>query len=407
MKKLLLTTLSALLLVGCATNTTESYKIIEPVSRGEVAVLDEAGTAKVSEYYGNETSVTNFTLVGSELLDADLERYDGSTINLANLEGKTVVEYVANWCTYCNEQEKSNIDAVKEVLEENGINFVQVFVQGTKEEVDAFMQTAGKEALRNNPVIANDEMYSYAEKVGIPGFPSIVFYDEEHKARWIHVGLTPAEEVEKLLKVAYDEDPLYNHLAEQTTTRTIEDLKADLGEEFVNKVSELSSGASMEYNAYMNMGYPLEMSGEINTLEVGKTINFDNLKENTAFVFLLAANEDENLKTTNEYFIQTMNIWSEEHPEVDVVWLMIEYDVTPAAYLKELTEQPKGYLLNANDESIPKSMYNIQLYDAPSIVFYSAKDKVLTGGYIGDINKEKIEGAYQLFKDAYKIKEGE
>lgn len=401
MKKLLLCLLSAVLITGCSVKK-EEYDIIEPATRESVSLFDEAGTEKIVSFYNDESTINNFTMIGTTLPNLVLERYNGDTVNPSEVKGKVVVEYVANWCGYCQQQEKENIDNVVEVLNKNGITFFQMFVEGDNEEVSTFMQEAEKDPSRNNPILGNEDLYNYAKETGIPGFPCLVFYDETGKASWAHVGLTEGSEVEKILEVAFD-DPLYNHFETETATRTIDDVKKDLGEEFVEKVKSLSDTVPMEYNAYMNMGFPIHVTGKINTLEVGKTLDFDALSDTTAFVFLLAT-EDEEIKTTNAFYIQTMNLWAQKNPNVDIVYLLVALEGTPRSYYESLSEKPLGYVVDANGEDLPTDMYNIQLFDAPSLVFYSHKDEVLTGGYIGEISVDKFEEAYQLFKEAYKLK---
>lgn len=133
----------------------------------ETKIVDESFT--LDRFFTEEKS-----MVGVRFPNIDLETYNGETINLSKLEGKVVVEVVADWCGYCQDETASHLDNI--VAQNGDVTFVQYMSTGGKDEVDSFYKQASHKMNDNIVVVLqNGDMDEWLQNNGLNSYPTFVY----------------------------------------------------------------------------------------------------------------------------------------------------------------------------------------------------------------------------------------
>ena len=130
--------------------------------------------------------------VGQAAPDFTLDLLDGSTLSLADLDGKvTVINFWATWCAPC-EDELPDFQAVWNEYQEQNVGFIGIAIQEAAEqaEVEEMVSRIGI-----TYPIGMDSDEAIFPTYGVTGVPETFVVDAEGNVAYTHVGPASAEEL--------------------------------------------------------------------------------------------------------------------------------------------------------------------------------------------------------------------
>ena len=398
-KKMVPAILAMLCLFGC--NNTTSSKTIEVLPAASDETLQKAVPEKTYEMlysvYGknayNMSAMLNY--VGKDIKDIEMKSIDGKTLNYESIKGKKVVfEIVAEWCEYCKTETKEHLDDIMTNNEDTV--FVQLFNEGTKEQIDAFYSEIGKE---QNPdyVIAADEAKTFADDFGATAYPTFLLFDEKGKLAWSYAGLLETSQYNMIRDVAYGKTKIYetfkkDEIDKNILERTYENVKEDLSEDANKLISKVETDANNLTVLYQNLNLNwLNVSMvDINDDKVqfsdytGKKIVFEILT--TSEDFAGSSTSAKNLKKYKSEDYVFMQLWLMDKTNTDLKSYFKENDI-------EVFADHVFVLNNTNNVS---ELSNIQVLNFPT-QFFINKDFKIAGATQGAMTKKKFNKAIDAF----------
>lgn len=421
-KKLTALLLSIVTLTGCFSAKTE---IVKPVSdSGSVyKAFNEEAQTLYEELEGEdslEDMPTSFLSVGTDIPDIELTTYDGEIIDLSDYKGKKVIlEFVAYWCTYCQNETKEYLNNI--VANNEDVVFIQAFLEGAKNDtiedddgnevvedsIAQFYKDAGAEM--NDDIIItqeNNDIVDYAfDTLGIKYYPSFLFFDESGKLAYYHNQQLEAEDFQKIIDTVYSEDSLkfYDALKENASdyNRSWEDVKAAFSEEQQEAIASLPlTEDTGEQAFYTNVGQSINVDSKLVDIN-DKVLDLSGSTGTT--IYTVFTEDDVNINSE----IAVLNKFQKVMADDDVMFisLFITSNSEDAKTMyDDLTNKPDGYVFDAKND-VPEALYNVMLYASPQVIFVNESLKVCTGSYLGTFSLEYLQDAYKVMtaESAYKV----
>lgn len=122
-------------------------------------------------------------LIGRQAPDFTLTRFDGGTLSLKDLRGKSVlVNFWASWCPPCR-VEAPDLEAAWQSFKDKEVVFVGVDIQDKEPDARAFLKEFGITYPNGW-----DESGKVAVNYGVWGIPETFFLDKEGRITYKHVG---------------------------------------------------------------------------------------------------------------------------------------------------------------------------------------------------------------------------
>lgn len=416
MKKLttiILTTLLAL--TGCTMNKT----IVKPISNSSDyynAFNEEAHNIFKEAFESDDPTLSMkpfYLNVGTELPDAELSTYDGSTINPIDYKGKKVVmEFISYWCQFCQTESREYLD---EIIENNDdVVFIQCFLEGGKnihymhkdgsetieDTIKQFYEKA-EAKMRDDIIIVQqtENLENVADTLGVNSYPTFMFFDESGRMSWCVDGLVKTDMFNKYCEIAFDNEvKLYDNFREgltdpKTIYRTYEDVKDDITDEANQRLESLSLDSEKGEEAfYSNVGVSISFENEMTDYN-GEVMDLSSDNKNIIFSYLWDSDElDEQVKVINEL--------QKDMQDEDVVFvtfiLQSKEDRDINTIVSELKEPVEGYIIKNLSSNLNRNWLHIKLTSYPQIFFMSSKEDICMGSYLGDFTVKDIAEAYNV-----------
>lgn len=349
---------------------------------------------------------TGYWGIGSEMPDIEAKTYDEKDINLNATKGKnTVIEVVAYWCSYCQEEESKYVDQI--IKDNPDIEFIQVFADGTKaykttddngkdttsDVIKQYYQKANKQEVPTNRTIIqeNDKIVQWAGNgMHIERFPSIYFYDSTGRAAWFHEGVLTEKDFDNIKKMAFGKDKqkkLYNHLKKDYKVasdgyRGWETVKSETPEEQQNAISSLplkDDGGEAAY--YGNLYRKVNVQTKMVDLS-GDVIDVPSKSGKTVYGFFQA--DDENLENNIEIWNQYVKV-----TDCATAIAVLIGDNVDKAY-DSLNDKPKTTVSSAQ---VPTDLDDLRIVGLPEMVYVDESTSLCMGAYYGNYSLEDLQKA--------------
>lgn len=173
--------------------TEDSMKLVEDA-------LDECGLSVGSVvdedfFLGNAVKAPNVDLITST----------GDVINLSQVDTPIVLEVIADWCGYCQQEEVEYLDRIVEA--NPNVTFVKYIDTGAEEEMKAFYDATQVEP--NERVIIvyqNADFSEWLSNNDFTSYPTFYFINSEHKVSGSYVGLLDHELAQGCIAVAFSNE---------------------------------------------------------------------------------------------------------------------------------------------------------------------------------------------------------
>lgn len=210
------------------------------------AILPSARVTKTGDSYPLQLDTNEFPNVTSDDLiclgldkpNINLATYDGKGINLSEVTGKVVLQVVADWCEYCQEETRTYLDSI--VSSNPDVTFVQYMETGGANEVNSFYGAVGKTINPNVVVVLrNDELSAWLENGGFSLYPTTLVFDDSDKVARSIIGLTETDAFNASLKSAF-ENPLYTLKNAKGETVLEVNKKVQIAQEYLSTLTEIN-----------------------------------------------------------------------------------------------------------------------------------------------------------------------
>lgn len=173
--------------------TEDSMKLVEDA-------LDECGLSVGSVvdedfFLGNAVKAPNVDLITST----------GDVINLSQVDTPIVLEVIADWCGYCQQEEVEYLDRIVEA--NPNVTFVKYIDTGAEEEMKAFYDATQVEP--NERVIIvyqNADFSEWLSNNDFTSYPTFYFINSEHKVSGSYIGLLDHELAQGCIAVAFSNE---------------------------------------------------------------------------------------------------------------------------------------------------------------------------------------------------------
>ena len=180
-----------------------------------------------------------FTGAGVEAPDINLLTRDNKILNLSKIDGPVVVEFIADWCTYCQMESQlylnDTIDAMPDVT------FVQILLTGGEEEFAKFYRAA-----QNDPHpklimgFGNSELDQWLTKARFESFPSFYFIDKNKKVNGFELGAAEVSTIKAIGNVAFGNGvPLYEMKDTMGTSLTERMRRVNIAIDYINSLESI------------------------------------------------------------------------------------------------------------------------------------------------------------------------
>lgn len=400
--------LTLCLLAGCG--STHAAPVDESDSPASAFTDDGVDMIKTMDGLDSTDKMsTGYWGIGTEMPDIEATTYDGKQVNLNNTKGKkTVVEYVAYWCSYCQKEESEYMP--KLIADNPDIVFVQVFADGSKDyttdngNIDAIAQfytSAGVDmsSVTHEIIQENNAIVSYAaNELHISEFPSFYFYDESGKAAWHHQGTLTEDKFKEIADLAFgdkSEGKLYNNLVSgisqaNTKYRGWKQVKADVSSGQQKAVSGLSLDSEYgEAAYYSNYHLPVHITNKLVGLD-GSVVDLDDAKGFTAYAFFNASAEDlqDQLATWNKY--------AKVSDCGNLIGVLVGSGSSEATTEYNSWDIKPDTPMIENNSDLPSELQRVRIFGTPQIVYVNEDAKETVGGYYGEWKLDAMQSAEKV-----------
>lgn len=397
MKKIICLLVTLLLLCSCSyKNPKHSIdEYVKPLN--EVNFYNELADdikETLDPLYGSVTVNNNLLqMVDKKLTDLIVEDYYGNTINFNDYQDENIIlEIVQYSCEHCLKQ----VPLTENIVNNEGITFIQYFAWGDKEQIDDFYDRANMSMSDKVIVIPqNDELSSYVTSLEVDSTPTFLFFN--------HSKLTFA----CIAELSY---PMYQNIKEyayKDNTYSIND--------FVNNEGILVFDLNRSYDDVLN---------DLSTINKDKLAKIDNSEEITVNVIgkelklneLYEANENPiytidsyekyydkpfvvfyigYIKNNLEKDVAIVNEFAEKHKDLNMLTILMDTkDLQTSSLFKDRKLKLSTDVVSSNAE-IPKQFLDTSVVSYPAALFI--QDNVFTGGCHSFASSETLERAYETF----------
>ena len=395
---------SLLVLTGCTTANNPGKEKITEVS--PIATYDEIVSLMPSDvvttlyntYGGIDTNT--FKALGKDLTKYKLMDYEGNEVSLSDIKGQVVLEVVANWCGYCQAWTKEQMATIEE--NNKDIKFIQVFAEGGKEDIDAFYETIETEMPADRTVIPNDEAVNeLVKETNVASFPTFIFVDNG-RVTWSATGYMEEDAFKTCLGLAFGEKAIINILSEdffEAVNRSYTDIKEELNDTLVAEIDALNEGSYFEdtYDVitYTDLAKNVSLK-DFETID-GKEVTAEMLEGKNILLIGTAAYTDENDIYYHRNNTEVLKNLLKDRDDIAVVEILLQYsEVTPAEFYEKNPDLFTGYVIEVANAKFPTDIYNLSIFDIPTIYFVNTEGKV-AGICAGSLTTEKLNDLINLY----------
>lgn len=278
MKKILIILMSLLMLAGCGTNN-KAY--VEPASDANsidyLSYLDAKNRKKLEglDVYFDEASVL--------ALGKDLSKLEETGMDLS---GMVLLEVVATWCGHCQIQAQNNNEPIAEKYPD--IKVIQYFMS-MDDSVENFYKNLGMKVPTDVEIHETDEKIDEVlSTINVQYFPTLIML-QDGVVKLMFSGECDLATFDGIME--YMNDPIGDVNIEGKTARTIEDVKADIGEKAVAKLQEIEDAGN-----YATVNVALSNMGKKVNEDEGQMVIFANSVKNNDFIELVNVYKKNNNK---------------------------------------------------------------------------------------------------------------
>ena len=270
MKKILIILMSLLVLAGCgAGNKTYVEPAMDANSIDYLSYLDSKSRSKLEklDVYFDESNIFALNQDLSELEDAGLD-----------LSGTVLLEVVATWCGHCQIQAKENNNLIAEKYSD--VKVIQYFMS-MDDSVENFYKNLGMKVPTDVEIVETDEKIDKVlSKVNVQYFPTLIML-QDGIVKLMFSGECDLKTFDSIME--YMNDPISKDVnITAKGTRTIEDVKADIGEKAVAKLQEIEDAGN-----YATVNVALSNMGKKVNEDEGQMVIFANSVKNNDFIELV------------------------------------------------------------------------------------------------------------------------
>lgn len=395
---------SLLVLTGCTTANNPGKEKITEVS--PIATYDEIVSLMPSDvvatlyntYGGIDTNT--FKALGKDLTKYKLMDYEGNEVSLSDIKGQVVLEVVANWCGYCQAWTKEQMATIEE--NNKDIKFIQVFAEGSKEDIDAFYETIETEMPKDRIIIPNDETVNeFVKETNVASFPTFVFVDDG-MVTWSATGYIEEDAFKTCLELAFGEKAIINSLSEdffEAVNRSYTDIKEELNDTLVAEIDALNEGSyfddTYDVITYTDLAKNVSLK-DFETID-GKEVTAEMLEGKNILLIGTAAYTDENDIYYHRNNTEVLKNLLKDRDDIAVVEILLQYsEVTPAEFYEKNPDLFTGYVIEVANAKFPTDIYNLSIFDIPTIYFVNTEGKV-AGISAGSLTTEKLNDLINLY----------
>ncbi len=398
MKKFLILLL-VLFCIGCSSNIVkqeetsdtkeDSTKFIDPISDDALFsyLNDETKTILKN---ANDGDVDNTVLnnLGKTIPEYSFQSYDGLNINLSDYKDKKVIfEVVSTTCSHCMQQAKLYNEQIVDSL--NDIIFMQYFINGDSDSINSFYKEIGEEVPSNEIILfKNQEFTDYiVSNCNFEATPTFYFFNQGSLS-FEFVGTINLEAFEKLYSVAFENAITLDNLVDNEGVsifkyqRSVDDVKDDLGEDNIAKISELDNDGKTLELTLKNIGKTFDFYNQLDDeSNYTSEVTFTNYINGDVMIVMINEYDEEILSMLNTFYNNNKDI------SLIVVNMSDSNNINMANYLYA----PVASIMN----QVPEILNSGKLGTYPSCVFI--KDSIITGVYSNIDSLDNLLKAKNLF----------
>lgn len=393
-KKLLV--LLLLFLMASCKNEENNPEYLKPVN--DIFIFEELNADvkdKIQTVIGDQQA-DNYQLkmLDKNIYELNLEDIRGETINLDSLE-KVIIQVLSIDCVHCQNQLKiiADLDLNTDTI------FVLYFGIGDKNDIaDLFEQLSIK--LPDNVYVVeenkdfNDYLKYYLQ---LKFYPTMITY-ENGKVTFCYAGEYEKEIFDKIYNIAYIDqlkpedfiDKDGNNVIE--LSRTIDDLKAELSSDNLNKLKELDNDDYSEQLSLNLMGKKLDFnklqnsSGSIYIQEVDDYSQYQDKKLVLFYNYLKDENDTAKVEFINELI--------DNDDSISYVVVLVEGLDSSSQALKKMDIKFNCPVVSVLSK-MPEDFFNFGLAAYPTAVFVDRG--TFTGAYSNISDVDSFKEAKKLF----------
>lgn len=279
MKKILIILMSLLVLAGCgAGNKTYVEPAMDANSIDYLSYLDSKTRSKLEnlDVYFDESNIFALNQDLSGLEDAGLD-----------LSGTVLLEVVATWCGHCQIQAKENNNAIAEKYPD--VKVIQYFMS-MDDSVEGFYKNLGMKIPTDVEIVETDEKIDEVlSAINVQYFPTLIML-QDGIVKLMFSGECDLKTFDGIMD--YMSDPVSKDVSiTAKEARTIEDVKADIGEKAVAKLQEIEDAGN-----YATVNVALSNMGKKVNEDEGQMVIFANSVKNNDFIELVNVYKKNNNK---------------------------------------------------------------------------------------------------------------
>ena len=327
MKKILIILMSLLVLAGCgAGNKTYVEPAMDANSIDYLSYLDSKSRSKLEklDVYFDESNIFALNQDLSELEDAGLD-----------LSGTVLLEVVATWCGHCQIQAKENNNLIAEKYSD--VKVIQYFMS-MDDSVENFYKNLEMKVPTDVEIVETDEKIDKVlSKVNVQYFPTLIML-QDGIVKLMFSGECDLKTFDSIME--YMNDPISKDVnITAKGTRTIEDVKADIGEKAVAKLQEIEDAGN-----YATVNVALSNMGKKVNEDEGQMVIFANSVKNNDFIELVNIYKKNNNKTrvvlwqkdgdTAEGLNENVEFWAYDS-DIPTEYYYLTGEVLPVAFYIE------------------------------------------------------------------------
>lgn len=187
-----------------------------------------------------DITIENFLATGKEVSPIRLSGVNISNKSIRDIDGPVVIDVVADWCEFCQEETREHLDNIIE--QHPDVTIIQYIISGGEAEKDALYANANATQNPNLIVAYNDETFKswLKNELQLEYLPGKIFVGSDNIIKLTYTGLMDEDMFTKYCNLAFGEKDPANFTTVDGYSLQEGFARSDYALQYINSLTEIT-----------------------------------------------------------------------------------------------------------------------------------------------------------------------